>query len=888
MSEQPVGEKPTSERPTSEPRTGEQLAAEQSTGKQSVGKRSVGKQRSATGKWPAVQPPAGRLPVVDLSVVVPAYNEEGRLGPTLDAVRAYLDSEAGPGTWELLVVDDGSSDGTARIARDTAAADPRVRLVSSTENRGKGHALRLGVAASKGVRVLVTDADLATPIEELARLTEQMEAGYGAAVGSRAHPDSSVEVHQGRLREWMGRMGNRLIRAVAVPGIRDTQCGFKLLDGEKAREAFADARLDGWGIDVEILQYFRRQGWAVAEVPVRWSHQEGSKVGPFDYLRVLAELIRLKTRAVRRVDLAVCGLFLLASVLLYKGLWTDLDHAYLRDSGQDQNQWEWFFAVTADNVAHLHNPFFTTVQNFPDGVNLMGNTPMLGLSVPLTPVTLAFGPSVTWALVLTGGLAATAASWYWLIARRLVRNRWAAALGGALAAFAPPMISHANAHPNFMVLFMIPVIIDRALRLCEGHRTVRDGVLLGLFATYQVFLGEEPFLLAAVGMLIFAAAYAVVHREAARQAARPLAKGLAIAAGTALPLVGYPLAWQFFGAQSYHSVLHGDNAGNSPLALLEFSGRALFGDDATADKLALNRTEQNAFYGWPLVALAFAVTVRLWRRPVVKALAFTAVAAAVLSLGQKIRIPYTDVVFPGPWRAMAHLPLFESVIEGRVAMVCAPALGMLVALAVDRLTRARARTSAPSTVSSPVSSPASSPVRGPVRPYQVVGALAVAAALVPIVPTPFPVQQRPEIPAFIADGMWKKYVGPGESVVPVPLPDPGSAEALHWQSATGLGFSVPGGYFNGPYGPDRTGIYGAPPRYTSNLFRDVRYGGKVPDIGPNWQAQARYDLAYWKAGVVVIPPEDNDATLYVVVEKLLGRPGERIGGAWVWPVGKGS
>ncbi|MEV8566000.1 dolichyl-phosphate beta-glucosyltransferase [Streptomyces sp. NPDC051322] len=799
---------------------------------------------------------------VQLSVVVPAYNEEGRLRPTLDAIRAHLDGH--PGGWELIVVDDGSSDGTAGIAGQAAAADARIRLVSSPANRGKGHALRLGVAASAGERVLVTDADLATPIEELDRLTKELETGHDAAVGSRAHPESQVEVHQRRLREWLGRMGNRLIQAVAVPGIRDTQCGFKLLDGDKAREAFADARLDGWGIDVEILQYFRRQGWPVAEVPVRWAHQEGSKVGPLDYLRVLGELARLKTRAIRRVDLLVCGLFLLASVLLYKNLWADLGHGYLADSLQDQNQWEWFFAVTADNVAHLHNPLFTAAQNYPAGVNLMGNTPMLGLSVPLTPVTLAFGPTVTWALVLTGGLTATAVAWYWLIAKRLVRNRWAAALGAGLAAFAPPMISHGNAHPNFLVLFMIPVIIDRALRLCTGERVVRDGVLLGLFAAYQIFLGEEPFLLASIGMLLFALCYALARRDVARAAARPLLQGLGVAALTALPLVAYPLYWQFFGPQSYHSVLHGDNAGNSSRALLEFSGRSLFGSDTTADPLALNRTEENAFYGWPLVALAFAITVRLWRHALVKALACTAVAAAVLSLGQKIRIPYTDVVFPGPWRALAHRPLFDSVIEGRLAMICAPALGILIALAADRL------------------------VRAPVHVYRVVGLTAVAAALLPIVPTPYPVQVRPDVPAFIADGMWKQYVAPGESVVPVPLPDPGSAEALHWQSATGMDFPVPGGYFNGPWGPDRIGIYGASPRYTSNLFHDVRYGGKVPEIGAQWRAQARYDLAYWKAGVVVIPPEDNDAALYVTVEKLLGRPGKQVGGAWIWPVGKRS
>ncbi|MER5463781.1 dolichyl-phosphate beta-glucosyltransferase [Streptomyces sp. NPDC002668] len=799
---------------------------------------------------------------VDLSVVVPAYNEEGRLRPTLDAICAHLRAEPGRwGDWELIVVDDGSSDATAKIAQEAAAEEPRIHLVSSNGNRGKGSALRLGVLASYGRRVLITDADLATPIEELDRLDKQLAAeDSAAAIGSRAHPDSQIEVHQRRMREWLGRMGNRLIRAVAVSGIHDTQCGFKLFEGDKARAAFADSRLDGWGIDVEILRFFRRAGWPVTEVPVRWSHQAGSKVRPLDYGKVLLELLRLRARALRRADLAVTGFFLLASVLLYKGLWTDLGRGYLADSGQDQNQWEWFFAVTADNVAHLRNPLFTTVQGYPDGVNLMANTVMLGLSVPLTPVTLLLGPTVTWALVLTLGLAATAVAWYWLIARRLVKNRWAAAVGGGFAAFAPPMISHGNAHPNFLVLFMIPVIIDRALRLCEGRNVVRDGVLLGLFATYQIFLGEEPLLLASIGMLLFALSYALLRRDVARAALRPLLRGLGVAAVVCLPLVAVPLGWQFFGPQSYKSVLHGDNAGNSPLAFLEFAGRSLLGSDEGADPLAMNRTEQNAFFGWPLIALAAAIVVRLWRLAAVKALAFTGLAAAFLSLGPTFRIPYTDTVLTGPWRALAHQPLFESVIESRVAMICAPVLGVLLALAADRLLATRDRVN------------------------QVVGLAAVAAALLPVLPTPYPVRERSEIPAFITEGMYRAYVSEGESVVTVPLPNPGSAEALHWQSATGLGFSVAGGYFNGPWGPDRIGIYGATPRHTSNLLNDVRNNGRVPVIGRNWQAQARGDLAAWKAGVVVLEPQYNDGALYATVEKLLGQPGKRVGGVWVWDV----
>ncbi|GHD85610.1 dolichyl-phosphate beta-glucosyltransferase [Streptomyces naganishii] len=796
--------------------------------------------------------------VVDLSVVIPAYNEERRLGPTLDAVTGYLsDNESRFGEWEVVVADDGSTDGTGALV--TAWDDPRVRLVAADRNRGKGNALRLGVAATRGGRVLVTDADLAAPIEELQQLDKALSEGNAAAIGSRSVPGATILSRQHRVRELLGRAGNLLIRRVAVPGIRDTQCGFKLFDGDRARAAFAASRLNGWGIDVEVLRHFRRADWSVAEVPVRWSHQSGSKVGPLDYAWVLAELARLRARSVRPADVLAVVCFLLMAVALYSGRFFDPAHRYLPDSLQDQNQWEWFFAVTADNVAHLRNPFFTDLQGFPGGVNLMANTVMLGLSVPFAPLTLAFGPALALSLCMTLGLAATAAAWYWLIVKRVVRHRGAALVGASLAAFAPPMVSHANAHPNFVVLFMIPLIVDRALRLCEGTRVRRDGIVLGLMAAYQIFLGEEPLLLASMGMALFAAAYALARRDVAKAAWRPLAKGMAIAGAVCLPVVAYPLYWQFAGPQSYHSVLHGDNAGNSPLALLAFAERSLFaGDAGRANALSLNPTEQNAFYGWPLALLALAIAVRLWERPLVRALAVTAAGAALLSLGPKFRLPLTDTVYPGPWALLADKPLFESVIEGRVAMICAPALGMLLALALERLASARAVTT----------------LYG--------GLLAVALALLPVIPAPLKAVDRVPVPRFFTEGMWKPYVHEGESLVPVPLPDPGAAEALHWQTAAHLGFRLPGGYFNGPYGPDRAGIYGAAPRYTSDMLRDVRYTGSAPVIDAGWRARARQDFAYWHAGALVLVPQDNDDRLRKVVTELVGREGKWTGGVWVW------
>lgn len=797
---------------------------------------------------------------IDLSVVVPAYNEEGRLAPTLDAIAGFLrDNENRFGAWEVLVVDDGSTDGTRDVVAAASAHDRRVRLVTSPRNGGKGHALRLGVLASSGRRVLVTDADLAAPIEQLEVLDKALAEGHSAAVGSRSAPGATIERHQSPARELLGRAGNLLIRRIAVPGVRDTQCGFKLFDGDRAREAFGASRLTGWGIDVEILQHFRRSGWPVTEVPVRWAHQPGSKVRPLDYLRVLAELTSLKLRSVRPADLLAAAVFLLMAVGLYAGRWADPNHRYLPDSLQDQNQWEWFFAVTADNVAHLRDPFFTTLQGFPDGVNLMANTVMLGLTVPFAPVTLALGPAISLALVMTLGLAATATAWYTLIVRRVVRHRGAAFTGAALAAFAPPMVSHANAHPNFVVLFMIPLIIERALRLCTGTRVVRDGVVLGLMAVYQILLGEEPLLLASLGMVLFAGAYAAVRPRVARAAVRPLAKGLAIAAAVCLPLVALPLYWQFLGPQSYTRVLHTDHMGNSPRALLSFAERSLVaGDKATADALSPNPTEQNAFYGWPLALLAFAIVVRLWERALVKALAFTAGAAALLSLGPRFQIPLTNMTVPGPWALLADKPLFESVIEGRVAMVCAPALGMLLAVAVERL------------------------VHTPRLGRQFLGLTAVAAALIPILPAPLKSVERAQVPSFIVDGTWQGYVGKGETLVPIPLPDSGNAEALHWQTAAGLRFRLPGGYFNGPYGPERVGIYGASPRYTSSMLRDISFTGVAPVIGKNWRAQARADFAYWHAGVLVLAPQQYQDRLRQAVDQLVGRPGKWVGGVWVW------
>jgi dolichyl-phosphate beta-glucosyltransferase len=169
-----------------------------------------------------------------------------------------------------------------------------VRLIRLERNRGKGAALRAGVLATRGRRVLVMDADLATPIEELAALEAALDQGAQIAAGSRAVATANITRSQSRLRVLLGRAGNLWIQALAVPGIRDTQCGFKLFEGEIARRLFAIAREDRFGIDIEVLCLAnRRFGATVAEVGVRWEHQDGSKVRWKDYVDVFVKVPRI-------------------------------------------------------------------------------------------------------------------------------------------------------------------------------------------------------------------------------------------------------------------------------------------------------------------------------------------------------------------------------------------------------------------------------------------------------------------------------------------------------------------------------------------------------------------------------------------------------------------
>lgn len=248
-------------------------------------------------------------PAIFLSIVIPAYKEAARLTRTLNATTAYLHARRTRvgDDWEILVVDDGSRDNTTPVAQNWAASQSpdiaaRVRVLCYEQNRGKGYAVRFGIlqADEKSTHILFMDADLATPIEEIEKLTAALTPQTPVAIGSRPLAGSELLVRQPLWRETLGRFFNHAVQIAATPGIKDTQCGFKLMTAPAARAIFSRCVLDRFSFDVEMLFVARKLGFGIAEVPVRWAHQEGAAAfatkGAYlrHGLKMVADLFRIR------------------------------------------------------------------------------------------------------------------------------------------------------------------------------------------------------------------------------------------------------------------------------------------------------------------------------------------------------------------------------------------------------------------------------------------------------------------------------------------------------------------------------------------------------------------------------------------------------------------
>lgn len=238
---------------------------------------------------------------VDLSIVIPAYNEELRITPTLERLHKFLSSQ--PLRYEILVVDDGSRDKTIEVVEHLARSIPHLAVVRQFPNKGKGAAVRLGMLSARGQIRVMTDADGSMPPEQLPNLLAPIIGCRSEiAIGSRYVEGAKTDVHQPFYRRWWSRLANKVIQRSLVPGVKDTQCGFKAFTAEAARDLFKRATIDGWAFDLEILAVARREGYAITEVGVEWSDDGRSRVNPIkDMMKVVGEAMQIRKNIRRGV-----------------------------------------------------------------------------------------------------------------------------------------------------------------------------------------------------------------------------------------------------------------------------------------------------------------------------------------------------------------------------------------------------------------------------------------------------------------------------------------------------------------------------------------------------------------------------------------------------------
>ncbi|UQU67329.1 hypothetical protein COUCH_14120 [Couchioplanes caeruleus] len=532
----------------------------------------------------------------------------------------------------------------------------------------------------------------------------------------------------------------------------------------------------------------------------------------------------------------------------------------------NDNTWfEWLLSHGAYSVRHLSDPLFSVRQNYPVGVNMMANTSVLGVTLPLAPVTMLFGARVAYVVWMVLGLAGTAFATYWVLQRWVVRSRTAAFLGGAFAGFAPGVVHHANGQPNFVSNFVLPFIVVTVLRLGVTGRWLRDGIVLGLLVTYQVFINEENLMVTALSCGVAIIVYAALQPRAAWRRAKHFLLAAAVTAGVAGTLCAYPLWFQFNGPQSFTSLPTYQSWGEDLVTYVTFARDTIVGDPIV--EKTMGHPEQNSWFGWPLTTVVvIAILALVWRSVTVRVAAITAIVLAVFSMGPRIRWggTYTDI--PGIWHYIPDdLPVIGLLVPSRLTFGVVGIFALIIAVAFDALTRVPRRSR-------------------PVRLASAAGMLAIVAALVPLIPKPLPaaVDERP--PLFITSGAWKAYVPEGRSLIPLPPPNKfAGRDALSWSAWAEHEFPVPEGYFLGPNenGIGRAGV--ASSMLTRLVNRTVKEN-KVPLITPKVRAQVQDDIRRFRGSVLVLRARPANDNVRQMVDQLVG-PGEQYADAWVWRVG---
>ncbi|RKF28319.1 DUF2079 domain-containing protein [Micromonospora globbae] len=588
-----------------------------------------------------------------------------------------------------------------------------------------------------------------------------------------------------------------------------------------------------------------------------------------------------RTARGRRADLIVVLAALVLAVWVTSGLWRDPNVRAVTVNSSDQALFEWLLAFGGHALTHGENPFFTHLINVPDGVNLAVNTSVTVYAVVFAPLTYLVGPPVTFLVILTLNLAATAVAWYLLLSRQYVRSRLAAGVGGLFIAYSPGMVSHANAHLNWTAGWLVPLLIWRLFALRRPGHWLRDGTIFGVLVAVAFSIAAEGLFFTALALGVFVVVWSLhpARRAEARAALPTFLRGLGVAAVVAGALLAYPLWLHFAGPQRFHGtgfdpVIHSEDIA----AFVSYPRRSLAGEAGLGTSLAPNPTEENSFFGAPLLLLTVVCFVALWRRAdpgrraTLWALGVLAVVFSVLSWGPVAKVDGDRTDVPMPFDLLGQLPVVNAALPARLALVVAPVIGLLLAYTIDQLRTAPPRH----------------------RFSEAAWALGFVVALLPLVPTPLLTSEREPIPRFITAGTWKEYVSPGGVLTPVPVAVDVYPDGQRWQAyalAHRQGeFRIPAGFFLGPGGPDGRGRIGPVPRPFNALMDQAARTGMVPIVTDGTLREVRADLAYWRVEAVVLPDRvhgakfdvDEDAVLRTATA-LLGRP-ERVDDVWLWRI----
>ncbi|MDQ7908722.1 hypothetical protein RB614_29735 [Phytohabitans sp. ZYX-F-186] len=570
-------------------------------------------------------------------------------------------------------------------------------------------------------------------------------------------------------------------------------------------------------------------------------------------------------------DVAVCLAFAALAWWITHGLWPNPNGRVLALNPEDQTLYEWFLAADTKFVFGDWG-LLTDRLNAPDGVNLLNNTTVIALGTLFTPVTLAFGVPVTFALIAGTNLAGTAIAWYLFFSRVLRGSRAASALGAGLCGFGPGIVSQNNSHLHMTAQWLVPVMVWLVIRLAraadpaarpEGvdrRRVVTSALWLAAVVTVQVFIGEEVLFLTAVTMVILAIGYGLARRDHFRRVLPKFAAGMGIAVCVAGAVLLYPLWFQFKGPGSVpNGVFSAYFFSADLLSFTAISPLSVLGSSEAA-RLSTGSAEYNTFLGWPLILVATGCVIWLVREPLVRAVSATGVLMAWLSLGPKMVIDGDRTSIPGPYLALVGLPVVEGALPMRFALTLLPLVATLLVISFDK---ARAHRS---------------------RPVRLLVPAAVVVSLLAIFPKPLPTADRPPLPQFIAGGHWRECVKPGGVLVPVPLPTPAEPWAMRWAAAADAEFGLPEGFFIGPYGKRGRASMGTYKRPTSQLLALVAKQGGRPEIGEPQRRAAREDVAFWGASCVAVASDQpHREDLVATLEALFG-PSTKITDAWTWKV----